>query len=173
MYLAGSSPTANRPAPRDRSSRPHRDLVEALLHAGEPSDGSTSYALLWQRAASEQQRAGYGAQDAEQALEMLVTETLALSRTAPWFGSHPHLRDTAIEETIAYWTGATHVPSGPAHESWRRCWETRTRATASVRIEPAELAAAVADEQRLQREWADRWEAWSLQPAAATARAIG
>ncbi|HEY9476079.1 MAG TPA: hypothetical protein VIS06_19795 [Mycobacteriales bacterium] len=139
----------------------HRRLVDALLRAGDPVCGESSYGSLWQLAAAEQMRAGHRTQDVERSLEMLVTEVLALSHTAQWFTTRPRLAAAAVEETIAFWTGTTQVSSRAAHVVWRQCWQSRTRVTLAVRPHPVDVAAAVRAEQLLRLEWAARWLSWS------------
>lgn len=142
----------------------HRRLVEALLRAGEPDAGAPSYAELWQHAAAEQQAAGMR-DDVERSLELLVTEMVALSRSAPWFHSHPQLRAQAIEQAAAFWNGVEAVSSHHAHRTWERCWESRTQFTENAEPDLAGFSAAVAEEQRLQREWTAQWADWSQQVA--------
>lgn len=159
MSLASPAAPGSAVPPVDRVA--HRRLVEALLRAGEPG-GGRSYALLWQCAAAEQQRVGRASRDAERSLELLVTEILALSHTAPWFDTRPELTAAAIEETIAYWTGTTQVPSRDAHQTWHQCWESRVLVTQVVPARGTlDMATLVAAEQRLRSDWADRWREWA------------
>lgn len=162
--------------PVDHSA--HRRLVQALLRAGEPGDTEPAYALLWRLAAAEQQRAGRAPHEVELSLELLVTEVLALSATAPWFTDRPRLAGAAIEEAIAFWTGTTQVSSRAAHELWQECWESRHRLTEGRIIEDAvattgDVVTAFENEARLRSEWAETWSAWSARPARTTAAAAG
>ncbi|HEY9391618.1 MAG TPA: hypothetical protein VIR27_17850 [Mycobacteriales bacterium] len=168
--MALASPTTHGVSALSVDHSAHRRLVNALLRAGEPAEGRVPYGPLWQRAAAEQIRAGQPASDVERSLEMLVTEVLALSHTAPWFTARPVLAAAAIEETIAFWTGTTQVSSRAAHVVWRQCWQSRTRVTGAVRPDPtdlADLAVAVRAERFLRLEWAARWLAWSQRLAPA------
>lgn len=147
MHLVDRSPVV---IERVRSDFPaHRRLVEALLRAGEPGFGAPSYALLWQRAAAEQQQAGRRPYDAERRLELLVTEVRALERVATWFRADPALRAAAVNDTVSYWSTGEPVAGRYAHEAWRRCWESRS------------AAGLAGCECRLSDEWATAWWAWS------------
>lgn len=167
MSLASPAVPGSAVPPVDHAA--HHRLVQALLRAGGPADGGPSYALLWQYAAAEQQRAGRAPQEVEQSLELLVTEILALAHIAPWFATDPRLAAACTEETIAFWTGTTQVPSRDAHLAWHDCWELRAAVVGNPPLAAADVVDAVDTERRLRAEWEAQWQAWSQRSTLATA----
>jgi hypothetical protein len=56
----------------------------------------------------------------------MVNQLTGLQEHASWFAADERLREAAITETIAYWTGADRsVPSRPAQEAWQQRWNGR------------------------------------------------
>jgi hypothetical protein len=169
------------PEPADVAD-PHRALVEAVLrisaeHRIPPEErrrrrGHRRLAQdiggLWEATVREQMRlTGEGRTAANDAVTTLVNQLTGLAEHAAWF-DRDDLREAAVGETIAYWTGADPaVPSRDAQRAWVRHWTGRHRPGAGPPglgdpdgVDPAARRAWFEQLQATQDAWLDAWAAW-------------
>lgn len=161
------------PAPVDVDD-PHRALVDALLAATvaisedrlrEHLRVRRSIHGLWEATVSAQaELTGQSRDEANDVVTTMVNQLTGLREHAPWFTADPRLREAAITETIAYWTGADRsVPSRPAQEAWQRHWEGRRGWPPEVLTaeDPATRRTWFERLRAGQESWLSAWAAWA------------
>jgi hypothetical protein len=173
-YIAAlrEDPPAPPPPPVDVDD-PHRALIDALLAATvairedrirEHKRARRSIHGLWEATVTVQARlTGRPRDEANDVVTAMVNELTGLREHASWFAAEPRLREAAIIETIAYWTGADPaVPSRPAHEAWQRHWDGRRGWPPEVLTteDPATRRAWFEQLRAGQEAWLAAWAAW-------------
>jgi hypothetical protein len=157
---------------------PHRALVDALLAVTEAvsrdrvhqprrrefRQARRSIPGLWETTVSAQARLTGGSRDdANDVVTTMVNQLTSLQEQASWFTAEPRLREAAISETIAYWTGSDRsVPSRPAQEAWQRHWSGRRGWPPEV-LSADDMSTRRAWFERLrsgQEAWLDAWAGW-------------
>jgi hypothetical protein len=140
-YIAALRDDPPAPPPPVDVDDPHRALVDALLTVTEAvhrdrfgHPRSREYRRsqraihgLWEATVTVQaELTGASRDEANETVTTMVNQLTGLQEHASWFAADERLREAAITETIAYWTGADRsVPSRPAQEAWQQRWNGR------------------------------------------------
>jgi hypothetical protein len=121
--------------------------------------GDSLAAALWEPATQLQmRRTGQSHDAANDAVTALINELIGLLEHAPWFADE-RLRAAAVDETLAYWTGADpQVPSRAAQAAWRRHWDAKQARGAGP---PADVRRWFEQLQSGQQAWLDAWADWA------------
>ncbi len=147
---------------------PHRALADIVLQSslefeqwrtegGPRPRVRRTWFRLWRAAVRRQMDlADQTAQQAEHAMQSVMSHLGALQQRAAWFRGDDGLRERAIAETLLYCTGlGPNVASRPAQVAWQR-WHDASRG--AIRTRP--LAYLVASE-----DWMRAWTAWAERAA--------
>jgi hypothetical protein len=177
-YIAALREDPPAPPPPVDVDDPHRALIDTLLVTTaalregpmrqmgrrEHRQAQRSIHGLWEATVTVQARlTGRSRDEANHVVTAMVNQLTGLWEHASWFTAEPRLREAAITETIAYWTGADpSVPSRPAQEAWQRHWDGRRGWPPEVLTteDPATRRTWFERLRGSQEAWLTAWAAW-------------
>jgi hypothetical protein len=105
---------------------------------------------------------------ANAAVTSMVNHLTTLQQRSDWFENNASLRDSAINETIAYFRDGEQVRSLPAQRAWQNLWSKqrawrppgRSLLTAEP-IDPVDVPDHMEIVNSLTAEWQTAWAAWA------------
>jgi hypothetical protein len=158
LLTSGAEPWESEIPGDEPQGEPHRALAELVLQSSVGFvPGIRNWYRFWRAAVRRQMDlADQTAQQAEYAVQSVMSHLGALQQQAAWFRGDDRLRERAIAETLLSCTGlGPHVPSRPAQVAWQRLHDT-SRASAWPRPEVYVAAS---------EEWIRAWTTWAERAA--------